>query len=304
MTEASHAPLRSRDLVAIVAIVVIWGLNFVVMKYGLAHFTPLQMGAGRFLFACLPFILFLPPPQVRARWLIAFGLSQGVGQFGCLFLALHVGMTAALASVLMQTQVFFTALFGVLLLGERIGPALKLGMGFAAVGLGCFAINVVVAQGGAVTGWGLALNLCAAALWAVANIVVRRAQHDSPHFDPLRFVVWGCALAVPPFLALSWWIDPPEAWQNWLVAPWQAWVGFAVLGWLATTLANGVWASLLKRYPASRVAPFSLGVPLVGMAAGVGLLGEQVSWLQWLGAAFVVCALLSVLAVPRLRRSA
>lgn len=293
-------PLRTNDVAAILLVVVIWGLNFVVMKYGLAHFTPFQMGAGRFLFACLPLLLVLRPPAVRPRWVIVFGLAQGVGQFGSLFLALQVGMTAALASVLMQTQVFFTALFGFALLGERIGPALKVGMGFAAVGLGCFAANVVGAQGaGMVTGAGLALNLCAAALWAVSNIVVRQAQRESAGFQPLNFVVWGSAVAVLPFFALSAWIDPPAAQANWLRAGWGAWAALAVLGWVATTLAYGMWAHLLKKYPASRVAPFSLGVPLVGMLAGVSMLGEVVTPLQWIGAAFVLCALLAVVIGPR-----
>jgi O-acetylserine/cysteine efflux transporter len=296
-----QAQLQPVDFAAIVLVVVIWGLNFVVMKYGLAHFTPFQMGAGRYLFACLPLLLFLRPPTVRARWVVAFGLTQGVGQFGFLFLALKVGMTAALASVLMQTQVFFTAMFGVLLLAERIGPALKVGMGFAAVGLGCFAANVLVAEGvDAVTGWGLALNLCAASMWATSNIVVRRAQRDAAQFDPLRFVVWGSAVAVLPFFGLSALVDPPEAWRNWVAAPWTAWLALAALGWIATTLAYGTWATLLKKYPASRVAPFSLGVPLVGLTAGITVLGEQVSALQWTGALFVLCALLCVVFGPRL----
>ncbi|TFY97411.1 EamA family transporter [Ramlibacter rhizophilus] len=297
----SSEPLRPIDLLAIAAVVLIWGLNFVVMKFGLQYFTPFQLGAGRFAFACLPLLLFIRPPAVRARWLIAFGLTQGVGQFGALFLALQVGMTAALASVLMQTQVFFTALFGVLLLRERIGGPLKAGMAFAAVGLSCFAAQILMAQGaGAVTAWGLALNLLAAALWAASNILVRQAQREAVHFDPLAFVVWGSAVAPLPFLALSLLVDPPGARANWVAAPWAAWAALAVLGWLATTLAYGAWAALLRRYPASRVAPFSLAVPLVGLSAGVLLLGEQVTALQWIGAAFVLGALLSVLFGARL----
>ncbi|MEJ7932461.1 EamA family transporter [Ramlibacter sp. AN1015] len=301
----SHPPpLRSSDLVAIVLVVVIWGMNFVVMKFGLTHFTPFQMGAGRYLFATFPLLLVLRPPSVPMRWVVAFGLTQGVGQFGTLFLALQVGMTAALASVLMQTQVFFTALFGALVLSERIGSSLKAGMAFAAVGLGCFGVNAMVVQGGGVTLAGLALNLSAAAMWAVSNIVVRRAQRESSGFEPLHFVVWGSCVAVLPFFALSWWIDPPQAWSNWLRAPWQAWAALAALGWLATALAYGAWANLLRKYPASRVAPFSLGVPLVGLSAGTLLLGESVSALQWAGAGFVMCALLCVMFGPRLWRSA
>ena len=297
-------PFRPADLVAIVVVVVFWGLIFVVMKVGLAYFTPFQLGAGRFAFAFLPLALRIPIPRVRRRWLVAFGLAQGVGQFGFLFVALHLGMTAALASVLLQTQVFFTAGLGVVLLGERIGAPLRLGFGFAAAGLACFATNAAATQAGSgVGGAALALTLASAAMWATSNIVVRKAQREGGGFHPVGFVVWSSAVAILPFLLMSWWLDPPQAQGNWARAPWQGWLALAALGWLATSLAYGLWTGLLKRYPASRVAPFSLGVPLIGLAAGIALLGEVVTPLQWAGAFLVFCALGCVLFGDRLLRA-
>ena len=297
------SPFRPADLVAILAVVVIWGLNFVVMKVGLAYFTPFQLGAGRFLFAFLPLALRIRVPRVRWRWMLAFGLAQGVGQFGLLFLALQVGMTASLASVLMQTQVFFTAGFGVLLLGERIAGPLRVGFAFAAAGLVCFAINTGAVHGAAgATGLGLVLTTGSAAMWAASNIVVRKAQQESGGFDALAFVVWSSAVAILPFFVMSWCFDSPAAQANWRHAPWQGWVALAVLGWLATSLAYGLWTGLLKRFPASRVAPFSLGVPVIGLVAGIALLGEVVSPLQWAGALLVFCALGCVLFGDRVWR--
>jgi O-acetylserine/cysteine efflux transporter len=296
-------PFRPVDLVAIVVVVVIWGLNFVVMKVGLAYFTPFQLGAGRFAFAFLPLALRIPIPRVRRRWLVAFGLAQGVGQFGFLFVALHAGMTAALASVLLQTQVFFTAALGVVLLGERIGGPLRVGFGFAAAGLACFAANATATQAGSgVGGAALGLTLASAAMWATSNIVVRKAQRESGGFHPVGFVVWSSAVAILPFLLMSWWLDPAQVQGNWAHAPWQGWLALAVLGWLATSLAYGLWTGLLKRYPASRVAPFSLGVPLIGLVAGIALLGEVVTPLQWAGAFLIFCALGCVLFGDRLLR--
>lgn len=288
--------LKGRDFAAVTLVVVIWGLNFVAMKIGLAYFTPFQLGVGRFVFAFLPAALVIRPPAVRMRWPLAFGLAQGVGQFGFLFVALQVGMTAALASVLMQTQVFFTAAFGVLLLGERIDGPLKAGIAIAALGLACFGLNVWLAQGaGGVTWLGLVLNLGSAAMWAASNIVVRKAQQDSGGFNPLAFVVWSSGVAILPFAALSWWFDPAPAQANWLHAPVAGWAALAMLGWVATTLAYGLWTALLKKFPASRVAPFSLAVPVVGMAAGIALLHEVIAPLQWAGALLVLCALGCVL---------
>ena len=121
--------LTGRDLTAALIVVVLWGVNFVVMKFALRDFTPLQLGATRYVFAVLPLALFIRPPPIAWKWVVLYGLCQGVGQFGFLFLALQVGMTAALASVLLQTQVFFTALFGFVLLKERAGRPLQVGMG-------------------------------------------------------------------------------------------------------------------------------------------------------------------------------
>lgn len=60
-----------------------------------------------------------------------------------------------------------------------------------------------------------------------------------------------------------------------------------------TTSHRSSWAqrALLKRHPANRVAPFSLGVPVVGLAAGLLLLGENITSWQWAGIALVVAAL-------------
>jgi O-acetylserine/cysteine efflux transporter len=65
----------------------------------------------------------------------------------------------------------------------------------------------------------------------------------------------------------------------------------AFLGLLGSSLAYTLWTQLLKRHSANRVAPFSLGVPVVGLAAGMWLLGEQVSRWQWAGIVFVIAAL-------------
>ena len=125
--------LSGRDLMAALVVVVVWGVNFVVMKFALRDFSPFQLGAARYVFAVLPLILLIKPPRIARMWVLLYGLFQGVGQFGILFFALKVGMTAALASVLLQTQVFFTALFGFVLLHERASRPLQAGMVLAAL---------------------------------------------------------------------------------------------------------------------------------------------------------------------------
>lgn len=297
MKAAAPTPLAGRDLVAACGVVVIWGLNFVAMKLALRDFTPFQLGAIRYVFAALPLVLIVGRPQLPARWLVYYGLAQGVGQFGLLFVALQAGMTAALASVVMQTQLFFTTLLGVVLLKERISGPLRAGLALAAVGLGCFALNFVAGDSasGGTTLLGLVLNLCAASMWGASNIITRRAQRAHPDYNALQFVVWSSLVPIVPFIAMSLLFDPAAVRWRWLDAGWTAWAGAAYLGWIATILAYAMWTGLFKRHPANRVAPFSLGVPVVGLAAGMGLLGESIAPWQWAGIAFVVAALVVVM---------
>ena len=297
--------LTGRDLAAVLVVVVVWGLNFVVMKFALRDFTPFQLGAARYVFAVLPLILFIKPPPMARKWLLMYGLLQGVVQFGVLFFALKVGMTAALASVLLQTQVFFTALFGFVLLGERASRALQAGLLLAALGLTCFVLNYLQpanVSSGATTLLGLLLTLCAAAMWAASNIVARRVQQLPHDYSPLAFVVWSSSVAVVPFMALSLAFDAPEARWQWLDARASSWLAVAYLGWMASILGYTLWTGLLKRHPANKVAPFSLGVPVVGLATGMLVLGEVITPWQWAGIALLVVALACVMLGGLLKR--
>ena len=297
--------LTGRDLAAVLTVVLVWGVNFVVMKFALRDFTPFQLGTARYVFAVLPLALFLRPPNVPWKWVVLYGAFQGVGQFGILFMALKVGMTAALASVILQTQVFFTALFGFVLLHERASRPLQAGLMLAALGLSCFALNYVnpgLGAASATTLSGFVLTLCAAAMWAMSNIVARRVQQVATDYSPVAFVVWSGLVAVLPFATLSYGFDPEAMRWQWTAARWSSWLAVAYLGWVATLLGYSLWTGLLKRHPANRVAPFSLGVPVVGLATGTLVLGEAVTPWQWAGIALVVAALACVMLGGLVRR--
>jgi O-acetylserine/cysteine efflux transporter len=289
----SSSNFSTRDLLSALVVVLIWGTNFVAMKIGLRHLTPFQMGAARYVFAILPLILFVRPPKMAPKWVIAYGLSQGVGQFGLLFLSLKVGMSASLASVILQTQVFFTAIFGFMLLKEHTSRALLAGLLLAAFGLVCFAASAL--QSGVstdITPAGFVLCLAGAAMWAVSNIVVRRAQQQTPDFDVISFIVWCGAVPIVPFVLLSLAFDAPATRWQWADAPFTTWIAVAYIGWMSTIVGYAMWTRLLKRHPVNRVAPFSLGVPVVGITSGMLALGDIITGWQWAGIALVVASLI------------
>ena len=298
---ANRPGLSGRDLLAALAVVLIWGTNFVAMKIGLRELTPFQLGAGRYLFALLPLVLFIRPPRLAWHWVVLYGLCQGVGQFGLLFLSLRAGLSASLASVLLQTQVFFTALLGIGLLREQVSRPLQAGMVMAALGLACFGLDRASSGAGQVSLAGLLLCLGAAAMWAASNIVVRLARAAAPDFDVLGFMVWSSLVPVLPFCLLSLAFDPAASRARLVVLSWHTWAALAYLGWLATLLGYALWTGLLKRHPANRIAPFSLGVPVVGIGAGMLLLGDRIGAWQWAGIGCIVASLVMVLVLPTLR---
>ncbi len=283
-------PLSRGDLLRALAVVVIWGLNFVVMKIGLQGIGPMLLGALRFAAAALPFLLFVKFPKLPWRYVVAYGLAQGLGQFGFLFLGLQMGMTAGMASVVMQTQAFFTLLLAVPVLGERARWSQGLGLLVALGGL----VLIATAHGegpGQMTLAGFLLTLSAAFMWAVSNLVARLASRVAD-YDPFPFIVWSSVVPIGPFIALALWMDGPlVVWAQVAGLSLSAVLAVLFLAWLATLLAYTLWTQLLKRHPAGRVTPFSLLVPVVGLSAAWVFFGELPLFQQWLGTGAVLLGL-------------
>ena len=284
-------PLSAGDWSGAAGVVLIWGLNFVVMKIALRDFGPMLLGALRFIAASLPFIVFLPRPRLPWRFLAGYGLAQGLGQFGFLFLGLKLGMPAGMASVVMQTQAFFTILLAAPLLGERATRWQWAGLAVALAGL----VVIGSAHGSGPTDMTLAgfvLTLAAALMWALSNLVARRAAARN-RYDALPFIAWSSLFPILPFLALSAWLEggPDVLAQRLAQAHAAGWAAVVYLALLATLLAYTLWTRLLQRHAAARVTPFSLLVPVVGLVAAGVALAESPTPLQWLGTAGVLLGL-------------
>ncbi len=187
--------LPLRHLLLALAVVAVWGTNFVVIRQGLDELPPLLFATLRFVFALVPAVFFLRRPDVSWRNLAIYGLATGAGQFGLLFLAMRGHISPGLASLVIQAQVFFTIGLSVWRTGERVRPF----QGFA-LALGALGVAVIGAHtDAATTPLGLALVLGAALAWAIANLAVR----SSGTTDMLAYVVWASLFAAPSLLALS-----------------------------------------------------------------------------------------------------
>ncbi|CAM3869509.1 EamA family transporter [Ectopseudomonas alcaliphila] len=277
--------MTPKDLLLALLVIVVWGLNFVVIKVGLHGMPPMLMGALRFMLAAFPAILFVRRPQVPLRWMLAYGMTISLGQFAFLFYAMYVGMPAGLASLVLQSQAFFTLFFAALFLGERLRGSNLFGLLVAASGL----VLIGLQGGQAMTLAGFALTIAAASMWALGNVVTRKLGK----VNLVGLVVWGSLIPPLPFLALSLWLEGPELIaQSLRTLSLDSLLVLAYLAFGATILGYGLWSRLLSRYPASQVAPFSLLVPVVGISSSALLLGERLGSLQMVGAALVMAGLL------------
>ena len=287
------------DIVMLLVVVVVWGLNFAAIKVGVAGMPPLLLGALRFALAAFPAVLFFRRPAVPLRWFLLYGMTISVGQFAFLFSAIHVGMPSGLASLVLQSQAFFTMLFAALWLHERWQLHQLAGLVLAACGLAL----IGSAHGVQMPLAGFALTVAAASMWAAGNIVTRALGRFGP-MDQQAFVVWACLVPPLPFLALSYAIEGPQAMEAALRNfHWPSLAALAYLAWAATLFGYGVWTRMLSRYPANRVAPFSLLVPLVGLSSGWLVFGEAMQAVHFTGGALLMAGLLlNVLGAPLFAR--
>jgi O-acetylserine/cysteine efflux transporter len=264
-----------RHVIAALVVAVVWGVNFVVIHVGLEHFPPLLFAALRFALVALA-LPFVPRPGVPARYVLGVGVFLCTGQFALLFVGMAHGVPAGLASLVLQLQAAFTVALAVALLGERPGAGQLAGGALALAGIG------VIAAGRAhgVPLGALALTVGAAASWGVGNVITRHAR--SPH--PLGLLVWASLVPPLPLLGLSLLSEDYSGLT--LTAGGVAALLYVVI--LSTFGGFGVWAALMGRHPASSVAPFTLLVPVAGIAAAWFWLAEAPGVAELAGAVLVL----------------
>lgn len=287
--------LSLRHFLLALAVVAVWGSNFVVIKLALGQMPPLLFATLRFCVVVFPMVFFLPRPAVPWRNLAGYGLLIGVGQFGLLFVAMNGHISPGLASLVIQVQVFFTIGLAMALAGETLQRVQWLALALAAGGLGVIVANT----DGSTTLLGLGLVLLAALSWAGGNLVSRAAGR----INMVAYVVWSSLFAVPPLAVLSLWV---EGWPAllaglqqadataWAAVAWQAW-GNSIFGYAA-------WGWLLSRYSAATITPMALLVPLFGMGSSAWWLGESLPAWKLIAAALVMTGLALNLLWPLLRK--
>lgn len=294
--------MTRKDGLLALLVVVVWGLNFVVIKVGLHNMPPLMLAGLRFVLVAFPALLFIARPKVPLRLLLGYGLTISFGQFAFLFCAIKFGMPAGLASLVLQAQAFFTIILGAGVFGERLQGKQLAGITLAV--LGVLVLIEASLSGQHIPMIGFALTLAAAFSWACGNIFNKKIMSHTSRPPGMSLVVWSALIPIIPFMVASMIFEGPALMLQSLVSiDLTTILSLVYLAFVATIVGYGIWGALLGRYETWRVAPLSLLVPVVGMASAALLLGESLSVLQLGGAVLILAGLYINVFGFRLRRA-
>ncbi|KQV12569.1 hypothetical protein ASC74_29730 [Pseudomonas sp. Root329] len=276
--------MKARHLLLAISITAIWGANFSVIKLGLTTVDPFILAGIRFTLCALPAIFFIPKPDVQWRYIIGYGLVFGIGLWGVVNLGIKSGLSAGIASLVLQFSAFFTILLGSWIFKETISRFQYAGMGLALCGL----LSIVSIVDGTVTTAGLILVLLGAVAWSAANVINKKAKTT----QVFAFLVWSSAFSPIPLFALDYAVNGSTGYSA-LVnqLDYRAVLSILFQVYPNTLFGYWVWNSLMKRYPVSTVAPLSLLVPVFGLLGSVMIFNETLSLNKIVAVVFIVSGL-------------
>jgi drug/metabolite transporter (DMT)-like permease len=284
-------PTDRRTNLGLIAVAVIWGANFVIVKVALEELSPLALNALRFPLASALLLVIL---RGRGRLHLPerrdFGRVLGLGVLGnivyqMLFIYGLDLTRAGNASLLLATVPAWTSLLSYLLGHERPSPLVWTGIVGTLFGMG---LVVVGGSGFALGGATLAgdlLMIGAAAGWSMYTVGSRDLIH---RYGPLRVTSWtmwvgtgGLVLAGAPALAAT---------------PFQSvstltWAAVAYAGFFALSIAYLLWYTGVQRIGSALTAVYSNLVPVVALLAAWIWLAERPTVLQAAGAAVILAGI-------------
>ena len=279
------AAMAPRDAAAALLVMVLWGLNFVVAKVGLEQLPPIWLVALRFAVVAVILVPFVARPRGQLWAIYRLSLSLGVLHFALMFSALN-HLDAAVAAICIQIQVPFSALLAALFLGDRLGWRRAVGMAVALAG-------VVILMGEPRQGsetWAIGLILAAALVWSVAALQIKHLSS----VDGLALNGWLALFTAPQLALVSAVLEDGQLAAT-AAADWRAYGSILYQSLIVMILCYGIWYALLRRYPVNMVMPWTLLVPLFGVAAGILLLGEAATWSRLIGGAVTVFGVAMIL---------
>lgn len=263
----THAILP-RDLALLLGINLIWGVNLVVSKIGLAQIPSILFTLLRFFILA---VVLLPWLRVRRGQMGALAVAAvftGALQFALYYWGLGISTNVAAVAIASQLSVPIATLLSVALLGEIVHWRRWSGIGLSFAGVLVMGFDPNIARQ-----WqGLSLVIGGAFVGSVGLIAIKKLHG----FRPLELQAWIAWLSLPVLLVLSLEFERPDlgVLAHVSVGGWAA-LAFTALG--ASLVAHTGYFYLVQRYPVTSVAPITTLSPVFSVLLSVLFLGETLS---------------------------
>jgi len=285
--------LRLQDIIAGVAVALIWGMGIVFAKAAIGHFPPILLMAFRFALTALALVWFVRPPVALFGRIFLIALISGAIQYSLTFTGLQ-RVDASVAVLVVQLEVPFLVLLGAVFLKEKPGLRKWLGIAAAFVGVAIISGEPRLQTADAA----LFLLIAGPFAWAVGQIMVRQLGP----VGGFTLIAWMAVFATPQLFVFSLVLEHGQL-AAIRSAGWLVWGTVLYLGLVMTALGYGLWYTLVSRHPVNHVAPFLLLMPVFAVIGGVTVLGESLS-LQTVLGGLVVIGGVAFIVIERPRRAA
>lgn len=286
-------PLLSRQqLVILILLTVVWGLNWPIMKLGVTDYPPLTFRAlsiwlGIPVLALGLVVLKVPFRVERKHWpeLLWLSATNMFVWHACIILAVKT-LSSGRAAILGYTMPIFSAVIGALLFSAVLSRRGWVGVGAAAVGVALLLWHEFTGLAGKPVG--VALALLAAATWALGTQLLRRTRIDVP---TLAISFWMTVLTAVVMSSLSFAFERPQ-WR--LPGPAAGWA-IAYNAVLIFGYAHAAWFYLARGLPPVASTLSVMLIPVLGVFSGALWLSEVLHWQDWAAVVLMVVAIASVL---------
>jgi len=260
-----HSPLSLLEIGAIIAVMLIWGVNNAAAKVATEVMPPLMVGALRFAVAGACLVWFVRPPFPNWKSLLVIAVVGGPIHYGLIYLAFWLAHDVSPVTVATQLWIPLTSLFAFLLLGERISRMATIGLVIAFVGVAWMTLDPHALQD-----WkAIAVGALGASAWALTTVIARRTTS----IPPLKMQGLLALMAFPALTAGSLVFETGQ-WEAAQIAPPIVWGTVVWAGVISSVFATSLVFWLVQRREAGRVTPYLLGSPLVSILIGWLWMGD------------------------------
>lgn len=267
-------------------VVVIWGGNFVVIRWGVEDVDPYTMTAFRFLLTAVPVIFFVKKPNINLGILAIYGILFGGGLWGVVNYAISLGTPSGLASLVLQASAFMSVIAAVVIFKEDITRNKFIGIAFALIGfLLIIYSNYKLEQD--VRFYGITLVLFAALSWTICNMIIKKYKPD----NVIGFISWSSLFVPIPILLFSYLDNPNNFISSLITIGFQGYMSIIFQAFVTTLFGYSVWTYFINKYGLAVIAPYSLIVPISGIFFAWLIYNEKLTHIEIAGSIIVLVGL-------------